>query len=748
MRRPSRRSTLFVSAVLLAGLLSVPTVLRGPRALADPPNQATFNYTGASQSWIVPAGLTVVRVDAQGAQGGGTGGGKGGRVQTLISVTPGETLRIYVGGAGGTGGASYAAGGFNGGGNSGAGGNGTAGGGGGASDLRQGGSALANRKVVGGGGGGTSSFNGIGGQCDGVTGRGGGYYGPPEFAGGCSKLAAGGPGGPGGSSGGFGFGGSGGGNGTSVAVGGGGGGGYYGGGGGGGGNASSFSGGGGGGSSFPNGNWLVLQIWFTGTHTAGFRSGNGLVVLSWTNPTTRPDDSTAGTGANGPAPTTRSDPVNTATGAFVHAEADLALPGRGVGFSLARTYNSNDSTLGPLGRGWALGYGASLSVLSGGDVALRAEDGQRVTYLRQPDGTFARPPGVTSGLTAASPDGYVLTRVDLTRSRFDADGRLVSVTDGSGVGLSLAYDSNARLATVTDAAGRSAVFAYNSDGRLVSVSLPDGRAVGFAYQGELLSSATGPTGAVTTYAYDGAGRMNRVTDALGQPQVQNTYDSSGRVVSQLDPLGNVSTFAWTSTSTTASATMTDASGATWTDVYSGNVLQYSDTPAGRLRHSYDAALNPIGVASASAPGSDANWWRSAYDGAGRPVALAAPGDVSGDTWAYDGAGQLTDHTDGRGNRTTYTYDSGGHLLTTTFADGAVETRTYTGAGQVASVVDPTGATTTYGYDSAGNMTSTTDPTGATTTHTYDGAGRVLNNHRGPRQRLGRQCRRLHHHLHL
>jgi hypothetical protein len=72
-----------------------------------PPSQTlTFNYTGASQSWTVPNCLTSVTVDATGASGGNSPspkvglGGLGGRVQATLSVTPGQLLTIYVGGAG------------------------------------------------------------------------------------------------------------------------------------------------------------------------------------------------------------------------------------------------------------------------------------------------------------------------------------------------------------------------------------------------------------------------------------------------------------------------------------------------------------------------------------------------------------------------------------------------------------------------------------------------------------------------
>ena len=125
----------------------------------------TFSYTGSAQNWVVPPGVTEVSIEAWGGQGADAvdrlpdngGGGLGGYASGTLTVTPGETLAIYVGGAGE--GAS-GAGGFNGGAAGGYGSPGAScsggfgGGGGGASDVRQGGSTLADRVIVAGGGGG------------------------------------------------------------------------------------------------------------------------------------------------------------------------------------------------------------------------------------------------------------------------------------------------------------------------------------------------------------------------------------------------------------------------------------------------------------------------------------------------------------------------------------------------------------------------------------------------------------------
>jgi hypothetical protein len=269
----------------------------------------TFAYTGASQSWTVPDGVSQATFDVFGAQGGSTSGkpgGLGGEATATIAVNPGETLQVNVGGAGGTGTTTQrGAGGFNGYGDGGSAGGSlgstAGGGGGGASDVRSGAFSLANRIIVAGGGGGAGGggVGGVGGVGGGLSGGAGGdntsVYGTSGGGGG-GTSSAGGSGGVGefnnGSAGGSGDGGGGGsGSGGDGYGGGGGGGGYYGGGGGGGGHSAAGGGGGGGGSGFgPSG--VVFN--------SGVRSGDGLVTITYTEPkeTTPPTISVSHTGAN------------------------------------------------------------------------------------------------------------------------------------------------------------------------------------------------------------------------------------------------------------------------------------------------------------------------------------------------------------------------------------------------------------------------------------------------------------------
>lgn len=74
----------------------------------------TFNYTGSMQTWTVPSEVFSILIEAVGAQGGNNGGyigGKGGKVNAILKVTPGDVLYIVVGGQSTTMNAAYGFGG-------------------------------------------------------------------------------------------------------------------------------------------------------------------------------------------------------------------------------------------------------------------------------------------------------------------------------------------------------------------------------------------------------------------------------------------------------------------------------------------------------------------------------------------------------------------------------------------------------------------------------------------------------------
>ncbi len=323
------------NAAIVVGCLAL--LLTGGLAAAPPAGAATQTFDTpvfGGYDWVVPSGVTTATFDLNGGSGAGVGGsigGKGGETVATIAVTPGETLKINVGGAapapgsgsgpgggGGTGDPVCAEGGFA----------CFGGGGGGASDVRQGGTSAANRVLVAGGGGGaggassgfcndvgciTSVGGGDGGDggasgsrgADGADGALEGVHTGGCGGGGASQIAGGAAGGtsgelcngPTGNTGGglAEFGGRGGDSAQGGGAGGGGGGGFFGGGGGSGGAARSGGGGGGGGSSFAEPS--ATNVSFTG----GANLGDGKVTITYSGSEVAP--------ANTSPPTITGTPV-------------------------------------------------------------------------------------------------------------------------------------------------------------------------------------------------------------------------------------------------------------------------------------------------------------------------------------------------------------------------------------------------------------------------------------------------------
>lgn len=264
----------------------------------------TFEFTGAVATFVVPAGVTSLEVEALGAEGGSNlsaPGGRGAGVIATMPVVAGETLEIRVGGRGSDGG-GVTVGGYNGGAGSTRGLVGTnysGAGGGGATDIRRAPFGLADRLLVAGGGGGAGGhsvsgqsvavrtgasagevgLDGAGQSCASGQARGGTQSGGGAGAGASCPWALGGINGA------FGVGGAG--SGTSSlqgqvgggnqgTSGGGGGGGWYGGGGAAGngiGNGGSAGGGGGSSYAIPGSSGVGF--------TTGARIGDGRLVLTY-----------------------------------------------------------------------------------------------------------------------------------------------------------------------------------------------------------------------------------------------------------------------------------------------------------------------------------------------------------------------------------------------------------------------------------------------------------------------------------
>jgi RHS repeat-associated protein len=371
------------------------------------------------------------------------------------------------------------------------------------------------------------------------------------------------------------------------------------------------------------------------------------------------------------------EPVNPATGTLTESFEDIHLPGPGIPFSLLRTYNSRDTNGGPFGTGWTFPFNASLAVTSG-DVTYRSGDGQQTVYHPVPSSStayWAR--GNDAVLTKQGDGSFTLVSQDQRTFAFDASGRLTSMKPRFGPATTLSYTSG-QLSSVTDSAGRVITFSWTG-ASLTKVTLPDTRFVQYGYTGGQLTSVTDLRGFTWLLGYDGNGYLNSIKDPEGRFTMQSAYDSLGRVTSQTDGDGGVTTLGYS----------TAADGADVTTI----------TPPGRGAWVYRSSGNLVS---------------SVADPTGRTTKKE-----------YTGTWQLAKETDGAGNSNTYLYDQRGNLTSETKKDGSSWSWTYNASNDTTSQVDGRGNTTNYTYAAsastdyqAGQLQSATDPDGKTTTYTY------------------------------
>jgi len=304
-------------------------------------------------------------------------------------------------------------------------------------------------------------------------------------------------------------------------------------------------------------------------------------------------------------------------------------------------------------------------------------------------------------------------RSGLATNRYDYDSRGLRVA---------AYDSN----------GRRTAWAHDRRRRLVSASDPEGTQRRMAYDlcGNKVAEVTG-TAATTGYEWDAAGRLIRKISGVGIPDARvnsYTYDRLGRLITETDPLGQVSGTAY------------DEEGNVIRETNKlGSVKTYFHDAAGRVTNTVDE----MGFQIAQGLDGRGKLWRfsdkrgcvtaSAYDVYGRLIRIT---DALGNTAAftYDSNDNKVTETDPRGLVTRYGYDAANRVTNKTvgvgLADAVISDTVYDGLGNVV-VSEIHGTATsipvhiTRRFDPAGNLVSLTDARGAVTRYVYDGMNRQI-----------------------
>ena len=490
------------------------------------------------------------------------------------------------------------------------------------------------------------------------------------------------------------------------------------------------------------------------------------------------------------------DPVNTSDGDFYQSIPIVSIPGLGPDLSYSITYDSQlaqaqvaggVTSPGPVGWGWSTSGSMNLAGTSGsGPITVNQEDGAQVVYAPTSTGpgfggatctttgstqcytpTESDVTAVLEGLTSSS--SFVFSRDDgMTKYTFNSTGHLTSISDANAHTETFAYGvttgtncttSGTACTTETDASGRVLDIVYTTATGLVSKVIdPAGRTWTFSYDANKnLTGVQNPRTYSETFGYDTTSanptmvhNMTTLTLPNGQtggPDAGHAYsivyeESStatvaplGYVISQTDPAGLVTGFAYAGNNMTGtgSTTITDPHGVTSVDEYSSGVLM-AHIDGANSTHPQTTSYQRNGQGMPTAV-SDPNGHTSlaTYDTNGN---LLTATDASRNIWTYtyNQFNQLLTAIPPSGSagiETVNTYDANGNLQTTAShpSTGADLTTTYhyvgTPAGLPSSVTDPRGFSTSFTYDTYGDLASSTDPQSDKTTYAYTAIGQLF-----------------------
>lgn len=268
------------------------------------------------------------------------------------------------------------------------------------------------------------------------------------------------------------------------------------------------------------------------------------------------------------------EPVDLATGQFVHSVIDTTVSGAGIDFVFQRTHRSGAHYLGPLGANWDHAYNLWLRINTDNSVSVTSGLLREIRYHQHqnfPDWFFAI--GDDNIVVAMTPNNAFEVqspggRVVRFEQVGDADGtiyRVVRIGDRFGNALQFSYDDQIRLSTVTvNHPARTVAFAYDDQSRIATITLfpvtyatgtgpaPVQRIWAYTYDDfSDLVAVTGPAtdefpaGRTTQYAYSSPSSFAQrqhdlltITDPNGSTFLENEFGNApgtvayGKVVRQ------------------------------------------------------------------------------------------------------------------------------------------------------------------------------------------------------------------------
>jgi YD repeat-containing protein len=316
-----------------------------------------------------------------------------------------------------------------------------------------------------------------------------------------------------------------------------------------------------------------------------------------------------------------------------------------------------------------------------------------------------------SATTTGTPRTWTYTYNEFARV-LTVNGPRTDVTDtttytyhGPTASCGGASGCRGQVATITNAAGHvTQITNYEIHGAPLAITDPNGLAITLAYDERRRLSSRSVGGETTSYTYDFAGQLTRVTLPDGS-YLNYTYDDAHRITQMEDNLGNRIVY-----------TLDDMGNRTVEDVRdpSSNLVQ----TRGRVYSSLNRLFQEIGALSQTT--------EYTYDDQGNVLTVNGPlsGTVDVTSNQYDALNRLKQVTDPSSSVTQYAYNGLDALTQVTDPRSLATSYTVDGLGNLTQQASPDTGTTANTYDAAGNLLTQTDAKSQVTTYSYDALNRV------------------------
>jgi len=459
-------------------------------------------------------------------------------------------------------------------------------------------------------------------------------------------------------------------------------------------------------------------------------------------------------------------------GRLVVELTDFIVPVAGLPIKIGRRYDSLEKdSVGDFGHGWSLTVGhPKLEVDLANNVAITMPDGRRTTFYftgnfpilnggpvaiivgfliltgytpapgthgtlttdgcpvmtRNPftEGPPTCFPALSPSELLYKPTTYTYTDPRGTVYVMGASGDLKSITDKQG--HSLTFTRNG----ITSSAGKNVTFVRDGQDRITNVDYPayfggedDAARYQYDANGDLatVDLAKVPFVFFRTmhHTYDGAHRLLTSTDPNGNTVRTSTYDADGRLATDKDALGNVTSYTYDLGTHTNTTTYPDTGVVTQTFDPRGLVLSETDQLGHTTTHEYDFDLNETKQTNALGEVTTAT-----YDSFGNQTSRT---DLTGTkSTTYSELNMPATFTDRLGHTTTIDSDEDSGVPTRVTDEIGIRYKlSSTEGGLPSTVEDAAGKVAHIEYDVAGNPTARTDVLGRVTRATYDEAGHRL-----------------------